>query len=307
MARRLAPAHVLAGPHGATVRRAAEDRASVEETLGRLAPAEREMIPDVLPTVDLAGRARRLARDDAARSRRGRERRVGDLTRSADHQPQGGGGGRANRRAGAAHRAAGAPARDDRRADGAPRRCSRDSSRARASRCSNLRLDLIKLRSSGLGSVMSDLTSATQEARAISRETSDMRWTRWRGQDGSDASISTASICRAAVHIAAPSMLTRPPPRLLRAGLVRRGQRRLRCVRSRAAQSASGDRPRERRATALALASSQRSTSRDAGHGEQTAAARAAAGRRARTLREPLGRARHPDVAAHRASPSAPR
>src|SRR5439155_23101243 len=51
MARRLAPAHVLAGPHGATVRRAAEDRASVEETLGRLAPAERQMIPDVLPTV----------------------------------------------------------------------------------------------------------------------------------------------------------------------------------------------------------------------------------------------------------------
>jgi len=34
----------------------------------------------------------------------------------------------------------------------------------------NLRLDLIKLRSSGLGSAMSDLTSATQEARAISRE-----------------------------------------------------------------------------------------------------------------------------------------
>jgi hypothetical protein len=34
----------------------------------------------------------------------------------------------------------------------------------------NLRLDLSKLRSSGLGSAMSDLNSATQEARAISRE-----------------------------------------------------------------------------------------------------------------------------------------
>ena len=34
----------------------------------------------------------------------------------------------------------------------------------------NLRLDLLKLRSSGLGSAMSDVTSATQEARALSRE-----------------------------------------------------------------------------------------------------------------------------------------
>ena len=34
----------------------------------------------------------------------------------------------------------------------------------------NLRLDLLKLRSSGLDSVMSDLSSATQDARAISRD-----------------------------------------------------------------------------------------------------------------------------------------
>ena len=34
----------------------------------------------------------------------------------------------------------------------------------------NLRLDLSKLGSSGLGTAMSDLNSATQEARAISRE-----------------------------------------------------------------------------------------------------------------------------------------
>jgi hypothetical protein len=34
----------------------------------------------------------------------------------------------------------------------------------------NLRLDLLKLRSSGLESAMNDVTSATQEARALSRE-----------------------------------------------------------------------------------------------------------------------------------------
>jgi len=36
----------------------------------------------------------------------------------------------------------------------------------------NLRLDLIKLRSSGLQSAMSDVSMATQEARALSREIS---------------------------------------------------------------------------------------------------------------------------------------
>ncbi len=35
---------------------------------------------------------------------------------------------------------------------------------------SNLRLDLIKLQSSGLQSALSDVSSATQEARALSRE-----------------------------------------------------------------------------------------------------------------------------------------
>jgi serine/threonine-protein kinase len=34
----------------------------------------------------------------------------------------------------------------------------------------NLRLDLLKLRSSGLGSAMSDVANATQEARALSRD-----------------------------------------------------------------------------------------------------------------------------------------
>ena len=34
----------------------------------------------------------------------------------------------------------------------------------------NLRLDLIKLRSSGLQSALSDVSTATQEARALSRE-----------------------------------------------------------------------------------------------------------------------------------------
>jgi hypothetical protein len=34
----------------------------------------------------------------------------------------------------------------------------------------NLRLDLLKLRSSGLGTAMSDVAHATQEARALSRE-----------------------------------------------------------------------------------------------------------------------------------------
>jgi serine/threonine-protein kinase len=34
----------------------------------------------------------------------------------------------------------------------------------------NLKLDLLKLRSSGIGSAIEDVSSATQEARALSRE-----------------------------------------------------------------------------------------------------------------------------------------
>jgi hypothetical protein len=169
MARRLAPAHVLAGPHGTTVRRAAEDRASVEETLGRLAPAEREMIPDVLPTViSLAERVGSLATtlhgldaDVSVASVTALDQRIASLKVEAGDEPSA----EQERRIALLERQRATIA------ELMERRGALSGQLESASLAlHNLRLDLIKLRSSGLGSAMSDLTSATQEARAISRE-----------------------------------------------------------------------------------------------------------------------------------------
>src|SRR5687768_11273077 len=48
----LAPPEVLAGPHGAAVRRAVEDQAAIGEAITKLPKTDRDMIPDVSPTVD---------------------------------------------------------------------------------------------------------------------------------------------------------------------------------------------------------------------------------------------------------------
>ncbi len=48
----LVPHDVLAGPHGSHVLRAAEDELAITEAISRLPKADREMIPDVKPTVD---------------------------------------------------------------------------------------------------------------------------------------------------------------------------------------------------------------------------------------------------------------
>src|SRR5688572_14721240 len=48
----LVPRDVLAGPHGTHVLRAAEDEAAILDAIAKLPKADREMIPDVRPTVD---------------------------------------------------------------------------------------------------------------------------------------------------------------------------------------------------------------------------------------------------------------
>ena len=165
----LAPADVLAGSHGEAVRRAAADRAAAKDTLARLAPAEREMIPDVAPTLDalaervgaLAITLHRLDADLGGASLETLERRLGALRAEAGPEPT---------------------AEQERRitllerqrmsiAELAERRGTLAAQLESAGLAlQNLRLDLLKLRSSGLGSAMSDVTNATQEARALSRE-----------------------------------------------------------------------------------------------------------------------------------------
>jgi serine/threonine-protein kinase len=169
IALRLASSSVLAGAHGATVRRAAEDRIAVEDTLAGLATAEREMIPDVLPTVialaervgSLATTLHGLDADVSDTSIASLEQRLASLRAEVGESPT--------------------PEQERRitlleRQHGTIRELS-DRRRVLAAQLEsaglalrNLRLDLLKLRSSGLGTAMSDVNSATQEARAISRE-----------------------------------------------------------------------------------------------------------------------------------------
>ena len=169
IARGLAPSQVLTGAHGAAVRGAAEDRIAVEDTLARLAPAEREMIPDVLPTViSLAERVGSLAT-----TLHGLDADVNDGSIAS----------LAQRLASLRIEAGDPPTPEQERRIallerqhatikelGERRRVLASQLESASLALRNLRLDLLKLRSSGLGSAMSDLTSATQEARAISRE-----------------------------------------------------------------------------------------------------------------------------------------
>jgi serine/threonine protein kinase len=166
---RLAPADVLNGHYGDVVRRAAADHIAVRETLARLPDAERNMIPDVAPTVDalaervgaLATTLHRLDADVGGASSQTLDARLAALKAET--------GGSAT------------PEQERRIALLERQRMSiSELSERRAVLASqlesaglalqNLRLDLLKLRSSGLESAMSDVASATQEARALSRE-----------------------------------------------------------------------------------------------------------------------------------------
>ncbi len=165
----LAPAEVLAGAHGEAVRHAASDRAAVLETLARLAPGEREMIPDVGPTVDalaqrvgsLALTLHRLDADVGGSSVALLDARVTALRAEAGPSPSP----EQERRIALL---------DRQRATIGELVARRGVLAAQLESASlalrNLRLDLLKLRSSGLGTAMSDVASATQEAKALSRD-----------------------------------------------------------------------------------------------------------------------------------------
>ena len=165
----LAPADVLAGSHGEAVRRAAADRAAAADILARLAPAEREMIPDVGPTLDalaervgsLALTLHRLDADLGGSSLDTLERRLAALRTESGPEPTP----EQERRITLLERQRTSIAELSER-----RGALAAQLESAGLALQNLRLDLLKLRSSGLGSAMSDVTNATQEARALSRE-----------------------------------------------------------------------------------------------------------------------------------------
>ncbi|MEO8334347.1 MAG: protein kinase [bacterium] len=168
-AQRIAPIEILDGHYGEIVRRAAADHMAVRDTLARLPDSERDMIPDVAPTVDalaervgaLATTLHRLDADVGGASQQMLDARLTALRAEAGGSPTP----EQERRIALLERQRSSIGElSERRAVLA----SQLESAALA--LQNLRLDLLKLRSSGLESAMSDVASATQEARALSRE-----------------------------------------------------------------------------------------------------------------------------------------
>jgi serine/threonine-protein kinase len=165
-AAQLAPADVLAGPHGEAVRRAAADRLLMRDISNALGPIERSMIPDIGPTIDalaervgsVATTLHRLDADVSGASLGSLDARIASMQTEPET-------GERERRLSLLQR---------QRAslhDLLERRRSLANQLESASlMLQNLKLDLLKLRSSGLGTEIENQSSATQEARALSRE-----------------------------------------------------------------------------------------------------------------------------------------
>src|SRR5579872_5116436 len=163
----LAPPDVLAGPHGEAVRRAAADRATIVAIIGSLGKADRDLIPDVGPTVDgLAQRAASIAqmlhhldRDLSPQAMAELEQRIATVKREPDGTTE-----------------------HERRLSMLERQHqSLLQLTARRERLvgqlesvgialQNLKLDLLKRRASGVQSAIGEVNSATVEARALSRD-----------------------------------------------------------------------------------------------------------------------------------------
>jgi serine/threonine-protein kinase len=166
-AARLVPPGVLDGAQGATVRQAVADRASIQDIMARLGDADRGLLPDVLPTADalverIAAVATTLHRlDDEMGTHRAEqvEARIAATEKEAETAP-------------------------DRERRLALLRRQRESLRELAGSRGELvgqlesaslllqgmALDLLKLRSAGVQSVLDDVQHATQEARALTRQ-----------------------------------------------------------------------------------------------------------------------------------------
>jgi serine/threonine-protein kinase len=166
LAAELATLDVLAGPHGEAVRRAAADRALMIGIVDGLRPLEREMIPDIRPTVDalaqrvgsVATTLHRLDADVSGASLGNLDERIAGLTTEPD-TPE-----RERRLTLLQRQRASLHELLERR------RSLANQLESAGLMLQNLKLDLLKFRSSGIGSAIEDQTSATQEARALSRE-----------------------------------------------------------------------------------------------------------------------------------------
>jgi serine/threonine protein kinase len=166
LAAALVPPEVLGGAYAQVVRKAAADQAMMRDIMSKLSEVERGMIPDIRPTVDALAE------------------RVGSVATTLhrlDADVSGTSLGALDQRLAASRSEPATDERDRRLSllqrqrnslnDLLERRRTLSSQLESASlMLQNLKLDLLKFRSSGLGSTLEDNTSATQEARALSRD-----------------------------------------------------------------------------------------------------------------------------------------
>jgi serine/threonine-protein kinase len=163
---KLAPREVLDSAHGAAIRRAADERAAIKQIVASLPKADRALLPEVEPAVNalveriahLAGALQRLEVSFNPRQIEELDRRIAELERE-EMTTEG------ERRLALLRRQ-----RDTLDELARSRTALAHQLETAGLALVNLRLDLIKLRSSGLQSAFTDVSTATQEARALSRE-----------------------------------------------------------------------------------------------------------------------------------------
>jgi hypothetical protein len=163
---KLAPRAVLESPEGAVIRRAVEDRSAILEIFAKLSKPDRALLPDLTATVKslverVAHLAQMLHRLDASI-----DPMLGHELDARIAQVEQESGSVDGERQLALLRRQRATLDELVHQRGALAR-QLDSA---GLTLGNLRLDLIKLRSSGLQSALSDVNTATQEARALSSE-----------------------------------------------------------------------------------------------------------------------------------------
>jgi serine/threonine-protein kinase len=163
---KLAPRETLESAQGAAIRRAAADRAVILDILANLPKAERALLPDLEPTVNaLASRVgelgqllHRLDQDFDPGMIAEFDARIAEV-RSEQETTAG------QRRLALLERQRGTLEELGKR-----RAMLVNQLESATLSLGSLRLDLVKVRSSGLQSALTDVSSATQEARTLSRE-----------------------------------------------------------------------------------------------------------------------------------------
>jgi hypothetical protein len=163
---KLATRVVLAGPFGAVIRRAAGDRAAIAEIVGKMSKDDRALVPDIKPTADaLLERVVGLARaihnmeDDVDTAQLAElNARIASLHGDVNTPEE-------ERRVALLHHQRDMLDELSRR-----RTAMIKQMESAALTLGNLRLDLIRLRSAGVGSSIREVSSATQQARALSNE-----------------------------------------------------------------------------------------------------------------------------------------